>query len=592
MAFHALSPFIRVLAATLTLFFVVGCESPTETVTTYPLADRPVVLENASTAQSLAHKVTPKWVNVAAESGIDFTYFNDAVPDRYFLPEVMGGGIGWFDLDGDELLDVYLMNGAPLDPRDSSPTKHLNQLYRNMGGGQFQSVTHASGAGHAGFGQGCAVADFDADGFPDLYLANYGANALLHNNGDGTFTDLTSVAGVGDDLWGTGAIWLDANDDGFLDLYVANYMDVTLANLKVCRHGGVPGYCGPGDYMAEPDRLYVSQGDGTFVESLEAYGMEAEGGKGLAVIAVDFDDDLKPEIYVANDMAANFLFSRAAQTGDKPAPWRYQERAAAAGCALSDMGLNEASMGIASGDFDGDGRADIFVTHFFNQKNTLYRNLGELIFQDDSRRTRIAATSFHTLGFGTVALDYNRDGALDLFVANGHVLGPNYHPSAMRPQLLRNDGQGRFDDVSNESGPYFEELWLGRGAAGADYDNDGDLDLSVSHLDRPFALLRNDTPTGRHFAGFELMTARRMVPVGGRVVVHVGKRRWVLPVVAGGSYLSSPDPRLLCGLGDEFGPLRVDVHWPSGRVDHWPDLAVDTYWRLREGEPPRRHSSP
>ena len=574
-----------------------GCSiEPPAPVATAPAGSQssapPAISTTAPTASGSAKPpaIVPQWTNIAADAGIDFTYFNDAVPNRYFLPEIMGGGAAWGDFDGDGRLDLYLMNGCRLQNPDPTQTEFVNRLFRNVGGDRFEDVTFAAVAEHNGYGQGCAVGDFNADGFPDLYLTNYGPNALLQNNGDGTFTDVTATAGVGDPLWGTGAVWCDVDGDADLDLYVVNYLDVTFANLKQCRFGGVPGYCGPGDYQPQPDRLFVNQADGTFVESLAAFGMSAERGKGLAVVALDLDDDLRPEIYVANDMAPNFLFTRSDGPNARVAPGAslrpFVEVAMAAGCAVSDEGLNEASMGIAVADFDRAGRPDIYLTHFFNHKNTLYHNLGGLVFQDDSRRARIAAATFGTNGFGTVAFDYDRDGAPDLFFTNGHVLGPKYEPNVMRPQLLRNDGRGRFDDISDFCGPYFQERWLGRGVAGGDYDNDGDLDLVVSHLDKPVALLRNDTRAGRHFVGLELRTPSRVPPVGGRVVVTTADRRQTVPIIAGGSYLSSSDPRVLVGVPDDVETATVEIFWPSGRVDRFANLRVDRYWRVLEGEPP------
>jgi hypothetical protein len=536
----------------------------------------------------------PRFEEVASTAGIDFTYFNDEVPDRYFLPEVMGGGVAWIDFDGDRRLDLYLTNGAPLKNPDASQTEHVNRLYRNLGQGRFASVGTLAEVADGGFGQGCAVGDFDADGFADLYVTNYGRNLLLRNNGDGTFSDATEAAGVGDSRWGTSALWLDLNHDQQLDLYVVNYLNVSWENYQVCELGGIPCYCGPGQYEGEPDCVYLSQGDGTFVESAQALGMVGADGKGLAVAAVDFDGDLRPEIYVANDMAANYLFTRgdSREIGSPTSP-EYRDVAVRAGCAVSDNGQNEASMGVACADFDGDGLVDIFLTHFHAQKNTLYRNLGSLLFQDDSRRTRIAATSYQTLGFGTVSFDYNLDGSLDLFVANGHVLGPRQSPHAMRPQLLANDGLGRFTDVSDQAGSYFDRPCLGRGAAGADFDNDGDLDLAVSHLDRRVALLRNDTPRTRSgskdeagFLGLSLETRNRIPPVGGRVVVRQGGRSWWRPIVAGGSYLSSGDSRLLLAVDAQPATADVEVHWPTGQVDRLEKLHINRYWRIQEGAAP------
>jgi hypothetical protein len=306
------------------------------------------------------------------------------------------------------------------------------------------------------------------------------------------------------------------------------------------------------------------------------------------VAVIDFDGDVRPEIYVANDMTENFLYRR---TGSGP-DLRYEEIASAAGCSVSGDGSPEASMGAACADFDGDGLIDIFLTHFFSHKNTLYRNLGGMVFVDDSRRTRIAATSFHTLGFGALAIDYDWDGDRDLFVANGHVFGPLHEPNAMQPQLLANDGGGLFDDVSQLAGSYFEDRWLGRGAAGADYDNDGHVDVAVTHLHRPVALLRNETRSANHFIGFDLRLSNRLPPLGGRVVVVAGDRKLVAPVVGAGSYLCESDSRLVVGLGAWNRGVDVEVYWPSGNVERFAGLAADRYWRIGEGGQPQSQASP
>ncbi|MBI3866204.1 MAG: CRTAC1 family protein [Planctomycetia bacterium] len=563
------------------------------------------VLPEKTSPQSLAHSeetakktartvpetasanVQPVFVDVARASGIDFTFFSDTVPGRYFLPEIMGGGIGWLDFDGDGRLDVCFRNGTILSPDTPPSGKHLSRLFRNLGAGQFADVTRASAAGLEAYGQGCAPGDYDADGFPDLYLANYGADGLLHNNGDGTFRDVTREARVSDELWSTSAVWCDLDGDHDLDLYVANYMNVNFETHKVCEYSGRPGYCGPGSFHSQPDAVYLNQGDGTFVESAAALGFVDEDGNGLAVIAADFDDDLVPEIFVANDMTPNHMFTQSTHF-DAPGSQRlrYANVAPAGGSAVSFAGLNEAGMGIACADFDGDGSLDIFITHYYHMKNTLYTNRGRLIFDDDSRRTRIAATSYESLGFGTCPIDYDRDGSPDLFVANGHVLGPEQEPNAMRPQLLKNR-KGQFSDVSDQAGAYFQKLLLGRGVAAADYDDDGDVDIAVSHLDQRVALLRNDTQTGRRWLGLDLATADRAPPVGGRVIVTTPGRRQVLPIVAGGSYLSSGDPRIVAGLPGDEDSVEVEILWPSGRVDRFTDLAADRYWIIREGLAPR-----
>jgi hypothetical protein len=558
-------------------------------------------------AHATASPVTPVFTEVARESGIDFTYDRDVVPDRWLVVEVMGGGVAWIDYDRDGWLDLFLTNGGRIQ-YDRGPDRDApDHLYRSRGRSAdgtvtFTDATVPAAVGDPGYGQGVAVGDYDADGFPDLYLANYGPNALLRNNGDGTFTAVTGSAGVGDDKWGTGAVFADLDFDGILDIYCCNFLDNIPANARPCFVGAKVagstgytetfGYCGPGNYRGDQDAVYRGVGDGTFVRAEKELGfVETEGaGKGLCVAVADLDDDLRPEIYVGNDMTPNYLYVAGAEP--QPGPdgsrlrVRYEEVAFDAGCAVSDQGENEATMGIACDDFNEDGRPDIFLCHFYKAKNTLYHNLGRLQFSDESRRTRIAATSFDNLGFGTVALDWDRDGRLDLFNATGHVLGPNYDPEHMPPQLLRRIDKERFADVSAEvQGSYFRGSYLGRGVAGVDYDNDGDLDIAVAHNDSPFALLRNDTGAPGRFLSLELLTPDRVPPVGGRVEMTCGAISMVRPVVAGGSYLASHDPRLLFTLPPGEEPAALTIHWPTGRVDRV-SLAGGRHYRMTEGEAP------
>ena len=583
----------------LSLGTFVGCTSHEPDSTAHvsapdPEHGSPPVLKSAvlprAAAAAVPPAITPVFPEVSRQAGVDFTFFSDIVPGRYLLPETMGGGVAWIDFDNDGWLDLCVTNGCRLGVGTPEGPQHASRLFRNRRDGTFTDVTGMAAIDREGYGQGCAVGDFDCDGFPDLYFSNYGPDTLLRNNGDGTFMLHSQAAGITDHDWGSSAAWFDADGDGDLDVYVVNYLAVTVANNKTCMYFEKPGYCGPGQFEASPDFLYLNEGDGTFIESSTKLGVTGRDGKGLALAVLDLDDDLKPEIYVANDMTANFLFSKSAaslsELGIIPQSDRYSEAASLAGCAASDNGEFEASMGIACADFDKNGRPDIYLTHYYNQKNTLYRNLGKLVFMDDSRRTRAAATSFALLGFGTVAFDYDRDGWSDLVVANGHVLGPIQNPNEMQPQLLRNDGTGRFDDISQFAGTFFSEAVLGRGIGSADYDNDGDLDFAVTHIGRSLGLLRNDTTTHRSFVGLELRTHSRIPPIGGRVVVTYGKEQTVMPIVAGGSYLSSSDTRLLFGLADLDEPVQVVVHWPSGRVDEFSEVQIDRYWRITEGGQP------
>ena len=523
----------------------------------------------------------PQFRDVAVDSGVEFAFHTDAVPGRYFLPEIMGGGAAWFDFDRDGWLDLFLVNGDELAAEPQQPKKYADALYRHRGDQHFEEISQPAFAATSGYGQGCAVGDFDADGFEDLFVSGFRTSTLLRNLGDGTFEDATTTTTSSTRIqdWGTSVVWLDINDDRNLDLFVVTYLDVTLANRQQCRFNGVPGYCGPGHYEAVVDRLFLNLGDGRFREAADEVGLAIPEGKGLGVVVLDFDRDGQNEIYVANDMTPNFLFQRQAG-GSLP---RFRDIAPESGCAVSDMGQNEASMGVTCADFDGNGFYDIFLTHFYAQKNTLYRNLGGLQFEDDSRHSRIAATSFDFLGFGTVAFDYDRDGRSDLFIANGHVLGPEHKPFEMLPQMLHNDGQARFDDVGKLAGDYFRTPHVGRGAAGADYDNDGHLDLLVTHVDRPVALLRNETDTRGHFVGIELRRGDRLPPQGTQVIVEAGSKRIVNMSVGGGSYLCANDPRLLIGLGDWSEAVTVEIRWQSGEVSRHENVPVDRYWLAFEG---------
>lgn len=584
----------------LLVLVLTSCSQPTAPVTSSApkkeTGEAPLVLSGLRSVQKERPPVLPQFVDVAESSGIQFRFFSDIVPERYFLPEIMGGGAAWLDFDGDGLLDVFFTNGCELLPRpDAAVADHVNGIFRNRGNGQFDDVSRVAAQPMNRYGQAVAVGDYDGDGFPDVFLANYGIDVLLHNNGDGTFSDVAAHAGLADELWGSSSIWLDIDDDGDLDLYVTNYVLLTPENSKVCEYDGIVGYCGPGSYEAAPDKVFANQGDGTFVDRTEEYGFTASNGKGLAIAALDMDNDARPEIYVANDMAPNFLFTRSQPSAikiDESRPTQlYRNIASEAGCAVSGAGENEASMGVACADFDGDQLVDIYLTHYYRTKNTLYRNLGELAFHDDSFRTRVAATSFDTLGFGVVPFDFDQDTAVDLFITNGHVLGPKQPPELMPPLLLRNNGSGAFADITEFAGPYFQDLWIGRGAAGGDYDDDGDVDLLVTHITRPAALLRNDTKAGHHWVGFDLSSVSRLPPIGGRVVVRVGEKAFSKPVIAGGSYLCNGDPRILFGLGEHGDEVSVEVYWPSGRVDSFSGLACDGYWKILEGETPQRMPS-
>jgi hypothetical protein len=454
--------------------------------------------------------------------------------------------------------------------------------------GQFMPVEEPAGVDLVLYGQGCAAGDLDNDGFPDLVLTAYGNVTLLTNNGDGTFTADLDNARLDDPGWSTSAALGDLDRDGNLDLYVAHYAIVSPDDTPVCMYdtaqGKVRGYCGPISYTAEPHGLFLSSADGVFRRhELAGAAAPKEPGKGLGVVIADLDGDDWPEVYVANDMSANYLFQN---LGNDPAGLpRLAEVALHSGAAVSGEGKPEAGMGVACADFDGDADLDLFITHYHLEKNTYYENAGRLSFLDRSNYTGLAAPSLPFLAFGTVPIDYDLDGWQDLLVANGHVLGKEIKPYALRPQLFRNTGRARFAEVTSRAGPYFFDEWVSRGAAMGDYDNDGDEDVLVAHLDdRPVALLRNDTQRAARPLGLELVgTASPRSGFGARVLIRAGDQTWMRAVVGGGSYLSANDLRILVGVAATAPHVSVEVHWPSGQIESWPDLKPERYWRLVEG---------
>jgi hypothetical protein len=557
--------------------FLVGCsEAPTPTV---PAPTQAAAQVPATEKNSLDAIILPQLDDVAPELGIVAPYFTDTVPGRYFLPEIMGGGATWLDFDQDGQLDLYLTNGSQLEP-GNPPKFYGNRLYRGRVAATFLQVADSWAAADPGYGQGSAAGDFNSDGFPDLYVGNFGPNALYVNEGDGTFSRDTRAPEVDDPAWTSGVMWMDLNRDGWLDLYVTNYLKMTLADRKVCEYEKRPGYCGPGQYEAAPDHVYLNQGDGSFVESSASLGMTESVGKGLAVLGADLDNDQIPEIYVANDMTVNFMYQLQPGT-----PLTYADVAGVGGTAQSGEGMNEASMGIACADFDGDQRPDIYLTHYYNMQKTLYKNHGNLQFEDVSRRMRTAQTGYPFLGFGTVPIDFNGDGYQDLFVTNGHVLGPEVKPDRMTPQCLLNKGGKFFEDITPQLTGYFRKEWLGRGAASADFDNDGDLDIAVTHLDEPAAVLKNSTPTQVGFIGLDLRTSSRVVPCGTLATVTTSRGTQSRSVVIGGSYLSSSDPRLTIPVHSTDQIVEVKIEWSSGQVEQH-TLTTNRYWHLMEGQQP------
>lgn len=540
-----------------------------------------------TSAKSLSADVAsrfPRYLDLAELLGMEFVFHSDINVDRFYLPEIMGGGVAWTDYDLDGWQDIYLVNGGVL-PTVESDLANCGELFRNHEGRFFAPTAESAGLKKGCYGQGVAAADFDNDGFHDLYLSALESNLLFCNNGDGTFSQIAQAAGVRHGGWSSSCAWGDVNRDGILDLYVTNYVTISLEANPVCQYqeptGMVRGYCGPVHYQGEPDALYAGLGERRFCNITNEAGCairDQPEGKGLAVAIADLTNDGWPDIFVANDMMENFLFVN--YSGRK-----FINEAMTRGVAYKGDGQPGAGMGIACADYDHNGWLDLYVTHYLRESNTLYQNR-DGSFLDATAAARLHVPTLPFLAFGTMCLDCDNDSWPDIFVANGHVLGPNIQPGEMRPQLFRNLGNATFVEATDFTGPYFFNEYLGRGAAAGDYDNDGGMDIAVSHLDRPASLLHNETTPRGAFLGLDLVgSLSNRSAIHTRVELVIDGKRLVHEIVGGGSYLSSNDLRPCVGLGVAERADAVTIVWPSGRVDRLGALDVNRYWTLVEGRP-------
>jgi tetratricopeptide (TPR) repeat protein len=533
--------------------------------------------------------VIPTFRDRAAAAGLVHVYDNDPTPRRR-MPETMGGGVGLIDFDRDGWLDVYAVQGGrfPEQPSPGAAEKQRDRLFRNRRDGTFEDVTARTGlaAFPGGYGHGVTVGDYDSDGWPDLFVTRWRSYALYRNRGDGSFEDATEKAGLGGNRdWPTSAAFADLDGDGDLDLYVCHYAAWDPATSGPCPHPFQPGtfmYCGPRTFEAKPDHVFRNDG-GRFVDVSEQAGVTAADreGHGLGVVAADLDDDGKVDVFVANDLTANFLFHNEGN-------FRFRELGTEAGVATSADGGYLAGMGIACGDLDGDGRIDLAVTNFYGEGTTFYRNLGGGQFADHSAAVGLSAATRYLLGFGAAFLDANNDGRLDLATVNGHVNDLRPHvPYAMPAQLLLGDGTGggRLRDVSAQAGEPWSVPRLGRGLAAGDLDNDGRLDLILVGEGEPLAYLHHKGPAS-HFVTLRLEgTASNRDGAGTVVTITAGGRRQVAQRFGGGSFLSAGDPRLHFGVGEATRVESIEVRWHSGRIDRHRDVAADAAWLVREGAP-------
>ena len=537
----------------------------------------PLLLSSCGDESSTPPSLPIHYTDVTVAAGIDFTHYNGARGDYYYV-ETYGSGAGFFDYDDDGWMDIYLVNGSSLSGEIPDPPP-VNHLYRNEGDGSFIDVTEQTGTGDAGYGMGLSAADYDSDGDLDLYVANYGPNTLYRNEGDGSFTDVTEQTGTGDERWASSCGFLDYDSDGDLDLFVANYVIYSLDDDIICKKGKIRSYCDPDVYDPIGDILYRNDGD-SFTDVTVETGVTLEG-RGLGVAFQDYDEDGDTDIYVANDGTMNFLYENRAGS--------FSEVGLQAGTRYNKNGRAEAGMGVDFGDFDNDGQQDIIVGNFSFETNTLYHNLGHGQFVDASDRLGIGEVSYMPLSFGMKFLDYDNDGHLDIFAANGHVLDniaevDSAHSYAQVNQMLHNEDGKRFVDVSETLGSDFVVENVGRSLALADYDNDGDLDLLVSaEADRPY-LLRNDGGNQRNWLLIHLTGAVQKDALGARVIVTANGKRQIRQRQSGSSYLATHDPRLHFGLG-QTTRADVEIHWPGGQVQKLENVEADQILRVVQPAP-------
>lgn len=514
-----------------------------------------------------------EFTDVTEAAGIDFVH---SFGDENFsnLVEAVGSGAVFFDYDGDGWLDLYLASGNYVEGvsqgRKPQP-QPKNRLYRNLGNGTFRDVTEEAGVGGRGlFSAGVSVADFNNNGYPDLFVCGYDRSILYRNNGDGTFTDVTNRAGVANNgRFAVAAAWLDYDRDGFPDLYVVNYIEF---NPDYDLYYAPDGFPGPLAYTGQPDRLFRNRGDGTFEDVSEEMGIAEFAGRGMSAVAVDFHGDGWDDIYVTNDAMENYLFL------NREGKW-FEESALHSLVAYNGMGDSTASMAADAGDFDGSGKPGLFISD--EALSSLYRNEGDGTFTDVVVEAGIARSSAQFVGWSAFFFDYDNDGHLDLFQVNSDLS----RLFGQEDQLFRNLGQGRFQDVSTRLGEHFQRALLGRGAAYGDYDNDGDLDVVIVNIDSSPVLLRNDGGSQNNWLLVRLVGTRsNRDGLGARVRLTAGSRTQTAYKQSSSGYLSQNDPRLHFGLGQATVVERLEIFWPSGARQVLEGLAANQILTVEEPE--------
>lgn len=522
------------------------------------------------------------FTDATAQAGIHWRHFSGESPDRYLI-EAMGGGVAFLDLDQDGREDLFFVNGGAT-PKGKSATPVRNALYRNLGGGKFEDVTGKAGLAHVPFyGMGVAAADFDNDGYPDLFITGYPSSALFHNNRDGTFTDVTEKAGVKNlGKWAASAAWFDFDRDGLLDLFVANYAKFSFEHGPRCEYQGMRTYCAQVAYQGERPALFHNNGDGTFTDVTEQAGLARLVGRALGVVAIDVNDDGWPDLFVARDASPNLLLINQHNGA-------FKDVGLDAEVALSADGNARAGMGVDAGDVNGDGRPDFIVTDFNDETHALFLNSGKSLYRERTRESGLAALTRSFVGWGAHFIDFDNDGNLDLVLVNGHInqviektrVDVSYKEA---PLLAANDGKAVFRNVSEQAGPVFRNRYLGRGLAVGDYDNDGGVDVAFTRLNETPILLHNNIGSLKPWIGIELQgTKSNRDAIGAKLTLTCGQRKLVRWVTGGGSYLSSHDKRVVFGLGDAPpGRVKLEIRWPNGNTQTLTGLKVNQYQKIVE----------
>ncbi|HKN60911.1 MAG TPA: CRTAC1 family protein [Candidatus Acidoferrales bacterium] len=534
------------------------------------------------------------FIDVTKQAGLDKFHHRSGTPEKKTIIEAPGSGVALLDYDNDGWLDIYLLNGSTFRALKGEEPAPRAMLLHNNHDGTFTDVTDKAGVANERWGFGVAVADYDNDGWPDIYVSNFGKNRLYHNNRDGTFTDVAEKAGVTLGGWSTGPTWGDYDHDGLLDLFVPGYAKFDANNPPVagkrpipedaCQFRGVNVFCGPLGLVGESDHLFHNNGDGTFTDvSVKAGVSDPLGAYGFQGVFVDVDDDGWVDLVVANDSVPNFLY-RNRHDGT------FEDASLISGFALTEEGRAQASMGIAVGDYNRDGKVDLYTTSFSDDYNCLYRNEGGGNFTDVTFRADLGKPTIPFLSWGAGFLDFDNDGLLDIFVANGHVYpivdqmdwGTTY---AQRPQLFRNLDGKKFQEVPPATGSGLADLLTARGAAFGDLFNDGHIDVVLNNMDSTPTLLRNVVKNGNHWITLKLVGGPKSPrdAVGAKVFLTAGGFRQRADVISGGSYGSSSDVRVHFGLGATTKIDRIEIDWPSGAKEPVSVPAIDRIWTVTEG---------